>query len=103
MEETKTPPPVTSPGNIGELATHFSYLRRDVDEIKTGFKDLKNGYVTRIDFEEHLKTDEDHENRLRMLETSLNDISTVKKLVYGCVGLMLTLLISAIVYLVIPK
>jgi hypothetical protein len=100
--ETKIPPPVPTPGNIGELSTHFSYLRRDVDELKTLIKDQKNGYVNRTDFEDHLKIDEDHEKRIRLLEQIASDIPTLKKVVYGAVGLILTLVLAAVIYLVIP-
>lgn len=92
-----------APGNIGELTTHFSYLRRDVDEIKNAVKDLKNGYVTRLDFDEHLKADDDHEKRIRTIESLVQDVATVKKIVYSCVALILAAFVGAVIYIVIPN
>ncbi len=99
-EETKTPPPIDQ-GSSG-TAIHLAYIRRDIDDIKSTLTGLKNGYVTRIDFEEHLKADADHEARIRTLETALSDLATIKKLVYGCAGLVLTLVASGVIYLLIP-
>ncbi len=115
-DPTKLPPPVIP---TGDVSTHLSYMRRDMDETKINaaksfdkldrsiadinskLDRLTDGYVTRIDFDEHLKADADHEARIRILETASSDLATIKRLVYGCVGLLLTLLISAVVYLVI--
>lgn len=82
MEEVKIPPPVPSAATIGELATHFSYVRRDVDEVKAITKVIvekldimKENYVTRMDFDKHLEGDEDHETRLRTIEdTKIPDV-----------------------------
>ncbi len=71
MDDSKTPPPVVAPTDVGGMSIHLSYIRRDIDEIKGGIKDLKNSYVSRVDFDEHLKIDEDHEERLRTIEQSM--------------------------------
>lgn len=69
MNETspKLPPP-----ELGSdpLSIHLWYVRRDVGEIKSTLSDMKNGFVTRVDFDEHLKSDTDHENRIRTIEQS---------------------------------
>lgn len=73
----KTPPPIELENS--SMNVHLSYIRRDLDELKSIQKSqhaenlakldsLHNSYVTRIDFEEHLKADEDHEKRIRGLE-----------------------------------
>jgi hypothetical protein len=54
-------------------------LRRIVVDMRSDFVDAKKEYVTRAEF------------------------WPVKALVYGCVALMLSILISALVYLVIHK
>lgn len=64
--EIRTPAPIPIAGDTG---VHLAYLRRDVDEIKSILKsDL---FVARHDFDEHLKTDEDHEERIRGLRDDL--------------------------------
>lgn len=66
--ETKIPSPETS---SDPMSVHLWYVRRDISEIKGTLSDLKNGYVTRTDFDEHLKTDADHESRIRTLEKNM--------------------------------
>lgn len=79
-DKTNTPAPVDT-GSDG-IAIHLSYIRRDIDEIKNtqtknnteikqAIQTLQNAYVTRVDYNEHLKTDEDHEKRIRILERAL--------------------------------
>ena len=78
--DIKIPAPVDT-GN-DTVSVHLSYIRRDIDQIRTdltknsqevrgAIEDLKNAYVTRIDYEEHLKADDDHENRIRNIEKTL--------------------------------
>lgn len=49
-------------------------MRRDIGEIKSSLNELKNSYVNRNDFDEHLKADEDHEVRIRAMETFQNTL-----------------------------
>lgn len=74
------PPPISD--NNDAVSIHLSYIRRDILDIKNTqnesnvefrkeFTDLKNGFVSRTDFDEHLKADEDHEQRIRVIEKSL--------------------------------
>ncbi len=64
--ENKTPPPVEHSGD--STAVHLSYIRRDIDTINSKLDALTNQYVTRLDYDEHLKVDADHEDRIRTLE-----------------------------------
>lgn len=93
--ELKSPPPVPAPGNIGELATHFSYLRRDVDELKTLIKDQRNGYVTRGDFEEHLVADADHEQRIRTIEKRMWQLVGVSSLGSAVLSYVIPMIIKS--------
>ncbi len=101
--EIKTPPPVDSAG----MNIHMSYVRRDIDEIKVILKDIKNGYVSSGDFAEHVKISggllDDHEKRVRAIEENTSDIKTIKKLVYGVVGLILTTVVLSGIYFAINK
>lgn len=102
--ETKSPPPVTLDSD--GIAIHLNYIRRDIDEIKvnqkanseavqSAFNDLKNGYVSRLDFNEHIKQDEDHETRIRGLQTFQDNltgrmwgIGVLSGLVMGVISLL---------------
>ncbi len=110
-----------TPSNIGEMATHISYMRRDIDEMKgiqrdmnTKLDQLGTQYVERTEFLEHLKADADHEARIRAMENNKtiaeiqeqtavmrDQIELLKKIVYGCISIILVAVISALIYLVI--
>lgn len=64
--EAKLPPPVESDG----MNVHLSYIRRDIDEIKLTLRELGGQFVTSVDYAEHLKSHQDHEERIRVLEES---------------------------------
>lgn len=78
--QQKIPAPVDT-GN-DTVSVHLSYIRRDIDQIRTdltknsqevkgAIDELRNAYVTRTDFSEHEKKDEDHETRIRTIEKTL--------------------------------
>ncbi len=80
MEEVKIPPPIDT--GDGNMNIHLSYLRRDFveeklarrkqhEEIMSKLEAIQSQYVSRVDFEEHLKADEDHEIRIRNIEKSI--------------------------------
>ena len=71
MDESRTPPPVVAPTDLQGMNIHLGYIRRDVDEIRSGIRDLKNSYVTHEDFEETKRTVSDHETRVRSVEQSM--------------------------------
>lgn len=67
--EITTSPPISE--NNDGISIHLSYLRRDVSDIKITLNKLEGNYVTQNDFKEHLKADDDHEQRIRSLEKAL--------------------------------
>lgn len=119
LDHTKIPAPVTIAQ--ADVSTHLAYMRRDIDQgninAKQGLEEIakridkldfkldgmNNNYVTRIDFDEHIKVDDDHEKRIRELETISQDLANIKKIVYGAVSLILMIVFSAIIYLAITK
>jgi hypothetical protein len=84
---------------LTKLDTKVDQIQADV----TVLKNLSNVYVTRTDWVEHLKWNDDHETRIRNLEKETDDYPTVKRVVYSAVGFILLAVLSAIVYLVIKK
>jgi hypothetical protein len=66
---TDQEPNITAPTNMGEVNITLSYIRRDITEISKKLDTMASGNVTRVDFEEHLKADADHEARIRNLES----------------------------------
>lgn len=79
-ESLKIPAPIDTGGD--SVSVHLSYIRRDIDQIRTdltknsqevkgAIDELRNAYVTRQDYNEHLKADEDHENRIRIIEKNM--------------------------------
>lgn len=110
-ETTKIPPPVPSPTSLGELTTHFGYLRRDVDQNKIdqkkGFEDtqksfesiikrldnLTDGYITKSEFAEvGQKPIADHEIRIRSLEKTVTKIVT-----WGAAGVIFISIVEFVI------
>lgn len=101
MEEKKIPAPVSTATD--GVAIHLSYIRRDIDEIKANqiksgnevkeaISRLQDAYVTRVDFDEHEKRDEDHEIRIRSIEKNVQrwiGISSVLSSIGGALLLAL--------------
>ncbi len=83
-------------------ALNIQYIQRDIMEIKQALKDQSGLYLDKKEFSNHLKADEDHENRIRILEKSTEDYPQIKKIIYGCIGFILVAFLSAVVYLIIP-
>ncbi len=102
MEDiTKTPPPVMTPSSIGEMGTHMSYLRRDVDGVLTVLKDMavkmdvssrevntkldvmRDSFITRSEFGEHKKDIE----KL----ASKDDVDFLKRIIFGACAFILNL------------
>lgn len=65
----KENPPIVDSNEA--TAVHLSYIRRDIVDIKSQLIDLKNSYVTQVDFDKHLNVDKDHEDRIRALEKDM--------------------------------
>ena len=84
---------------LTKLDTKVDQIQSDV----SGLKKQNTNYVTQEDYNRHLKADEDHEARIRKMENVVSDVATIKKLVYGVVALILTLVATAVIYLVVIK
>lgn len=72
------------------LNVKLDYIQRDINEIKGDVKEIKNDYVSRREFNETLKT-------LR------EEISPLKKFVYGIISVIGLAVIGAIIQLVINQ
>lgn len=110
MNETKLPPPVDQQGD--NTSVHLSYLRRDVDNVslkqdkldskldrldeKISSKlDILSGvYVSTVDFQEHLKSAKDHEDRIRILEDSRMKVVVLTGSITGFLSIIGSYLLS---------
>lgn len=114
MDDTKVklPPPVPVSVSIEGMSKDVSYLRRDVDEMKINHEkyhqELMNeirkqsdGFSTKDDVNKIEKQVDDQEKRIGIIEATLPDTLLVKRLVFGCVTIILVAVFSALVYLVV--
>lgn len=85
------------------MSGDITRIKEDIKEIKETLKEIPNKMVSSADYAEHLKVDEDHERRLRLLEGQTDSNSLVRKLVFGCISIILTTIVIAITYLIIKK
>lgn len=93
MEDSpKIPPPIASDG----MNIHLSYVRRDIDEIKAILKDMKSGYVTRSDFDDHLGVANDHELRIRIIEKNMWKWSGISGVLGGAIAVFGVYLIQTL-------
>ena len=83
------PDTVTNPMDL-----HLWYVRRDIGEIKVSIAELKNGYVSNVDFFEHKKADEDHEQRIRALEESRWKIAGSTGVIVGFISIIGSYLVN---------
>lgn len=79
---------------VGAVAELKESTNEKFADLKSDIKELKDG---------HSMTIADHENRIRALEKSSEDLQTVKKIVYGAVAFILVSVLGAITLLVIKK
>jgi hypothetical protein len=65
------PPPEQSilPATIDGIAIHLSYISKNINELNRKMDVIQQNTVARDEWNVHLKRDEDHENRIRLLET----------------------------------
>lgn len=77
--------PIVPPTDISGVAIHLSYLRKDISNLSRQVESMGVKFVTATDFAEHIKTDDDHESRIRAMESIVGGIKTTMK-VWGTVG-----------------
>lgn len=66
---TEQPETTAAAPNIEGMGIHISYIRRDLESMNKKLDTLINTFVSSAEFADHLKADEDHENRIRILES----------------------------------
>lgn len=95
-------------------ALNIQYIQRDIQEIKQQLKDhtteekaiwkeYSDNSVSRVEHKEVVDQVTDHEKRIRALEEVVSDVATIKRLVFGVVGLILTIVIGSGIYLIINR
>jgi hypothetical protein len=84
---------------LTKLDTKVDQIQCDVSELK---KD-KNIYVTQLEHAEVIRVQRLHDDEIKVEQEKTSDLALIRKLVFGCVGTILILVLTAIVYLVIQK
>jgi hypothetical protein len=92
--------PIQPPTDLAGVAIHLSYLRRDMQTLSGKIDNISTNFVTTNDFKEHLKADEDHENRIRSIETSNNTLAGKMWVVAAIVGVVSTI-VSGVTVIII--
>ena len=107
MEDT---PKKLIPSTMEGIAIHLGYMNDHLNSLDKKMDAVAGNTVNRDEWMNHLKRDEDHEARIRFLESKIEEQKSqiesyeiVRKLVYGCVALILSAVIGAIVYLVVKR
>jgi len=91
--------PVQVPLNLEGVNIHLSYIRRDLEGLNKKLDIIGAVYVTHEEFRNF------KEDILKKTGNcvSLEEFSPIKKLVFGSVGLILSSVLVAIIYLVVRK
>ena len=83
------------------MGNDLGYIKRDIAEIKTTLKDLGTTFVTRPEHIEILKVQEDHKKTIKDLSDLTQGLPMIKNLVFGGTAVILTSVLSAVLYLVV--
>ncbi len=67
---------VSPPTTIEGIGIHLGYINKGIEALNTKVDTMATNTVTRQEFGEHLKHDEDHETRIRVIEKNLSDQET---------------------------
>lgn len=94
---------VTVPATMEGIAIHIGYMNKHLESLDTKMSEIAGNAVTRDEWIANVKAHDDHEARIRKIEAVCDDFTTVKKIVYGGVSLILVAVFSAVIYLVVQK
>lgn len=86
---------------IALMQSDITRIKEDIGKINTQLASSSNSSVSVSDFNEHLTAHADHETRIRGLESLTEEYALVKKLVFGCVTMILVAFTTAGIYLII--
>ncbi len=86
--------PIQPPTDLAGVAIHLSYLRRDMQNLSGKIDGISQTFVTMLDFKEHQKADEDHEERIRVLEKALWKYVGVSSIATGLLSVIGTALVQ---------
>lgn len=91
--------PVQLPTNIDGVNIHLSYIRRDLEGISKKIDTMAGAFVPTSEFITYKKVIEDELKE----KASKEEIDPLRKVVYGVVALVLTTVLTAVLYTVIKK
>ncbi len=84
--------PLAIPTTTEGIAIHLGYISRNLAELNKKMDAVQNSTVGREEFASPLKADEDHEARIRLLETAVTDIRSSMRTWFIAGGIILSLL-----------
>ena len=61
--------------HLGFIVQTMAEMKVDIKETKNQVQSLKDSFITSSVFSEHLKSDEDHEDRIRVIEKFQENLS----------------------------
>ena len=67
---------IAVPTTIEGIAIHLGYISRNLADLNKKMDTIQSNTVNRDEWGQHLKKDEDHEARIRLLEKSVADKET---------------------------
>ena len=89
MENTSLDPiPEKVPMTIEGIAIHLSYISQNLTKLNENIVLLQGNTVTREEWTQHLARDEDHENRIKVLETTVTKLWAYGTAVIFIIGLL---------------
>lgn len=113
-EDDTNIPPITKNATLQNIATHISYLRRDVkenriafdkgiEEVKKEIHDIRQYHVNNDEFKLYQQYGDARQKQIDDLRTLTEDYATIRRLVYGAVGVILLGFLYALVNYIIPN
>ena len=97
--DVHTEAPVSPPQTIDGVNIHLSYMRRDLESINKKLDSIGTAFVTHDEFIAYKETIKEEFKE----KATKEELDPIKKLVYGCVSIVLTSIVTAIIYLVIKR
>ncbi len=92
--ESSSDQPLAIPTTTEGIAIHLGYISRNLAELNKKMDAVQNSTVGRDEWANHLKADEDHEARIRILEQNMWKQIGMASIIASVVAVGITLVIK---------